>query len=143
MATTKKNGTEDLLGQLGDEKPGEVVDLLDAIDESGASPWIAENSGDGVQGIVTSVSTMPSDYSDKPVPVIEVKDAAGQEWSIRGYASVLQSEIEKADPQPGDTFAVKYFGKKEGKGGNSYHHYKVAIRKAAIPARAAANGAPF
>lgn len=138
----KNDTTEDLLNQLGEDKPVEVADLLDSIDESGATPWKPQNAGEGVQGKVTGTSTVSSEYTSEPIPVVEVVDGNGEAWSIRGYASVLRNEINKANPQPGDTFAVKYFGKKETKNGQgSYHHYMVAIRKAATPA--ASNGTPF
>lgn len=126
----KTSGSDDLLGGItaGDaEQP--VVDLLDEMGEGDEPAWVAENSGDGIQGVVLKRSTTTSEYMPGPVPVVTVRTPAGEAYRVIGYGSVLSREIEDADPRPGDTFAVKYFGRKTNKAGKEYHHYKVAVRR--------------
>ena len=63
-----------------------------------------------------------------------IKDKDGASHRIIGFATVLRREIREADPKPGDTLAVKFFGEKTlTKGayaGRPYKHFKVAVRKA-------------
>lgn len=133
----------DLLGGLSEDKGQnqDVLDLLDGIDEAGGKSFIPEAAGDGIQGTVKAVSTTSSDYSSETVPVVNLtaakvivngKDVSSEseEWRITAYASVLKRELQDANPEAGDLLAVKFFGKKQGKGAHPYSHYKAAVRKA-------------
>lgn len=128
----------DLLSNLTEDSTGaEVIDLLADMDEGGAPAWVAKEAGDGVQGTVLSLGSVKSSYKDATTgtfpdcPVVTLRQPDGKEIRVTGFQSVLRNEIEKAAPQVGDLFAAKYFGLKDGKGGTSYHHYKVAVRPGA------------
>lgn len=144
---SKSNTSPDLLGGLTEDGSTEVaIDLLDELTEEEGENWIPENAGDGIQGTVLSVTTFKGEVIDQKtgtfpdIPLIALKDPAGTTWLIRAYHSILRTEVLQANPQPGDLFAVKYFGKKEPRkpGGNPYHLYKVAVRPGPRPAATAA-----
>lgn len=112
--------------------------LLDTIDESedmgrAWRPGEARDNGvtdpDGIEGVVVRRFEMESDPqygAVKTIPGVIIRDSEGWDWQIRGYRSILADEITKNDPQPGDTFAVKYMGQPKGK---RYHVYRSGIRK--------------
>jgi len=130
----------DLLADLEDDAPttvvddDAVVDLLDGLSEDSGTPWVPDDEDDpspaGIQGTVTYVGTVPSDYGPEECPLVELEAPDGTTWSVRGYSTVLRNQLNKADPAVGDTIALKYFGVKEGKGGREYKNFKVAIRHA-------------
>lgn len=129
----------DLLDTINDDKAGgaAVVDLLDGLGEGDDSAaWMPE-PGDGVQGQVVSRSTTQSKFKNQQgtfttCPVLVLALADGSKVRVTGYQSVLRKEIEEADPQVGDLFAAKYFGRKSTKDGSGeYHHYKVAVKPGA------------
>lgn len=135
--TTKKAVEEpDLLAGLDEPAaPDEDdLDLLAGITEDNGTawmPWDDEDQPVGIQGRVTYVGEVDSDYGDGKVPLLEIEDKAGDLWSIRGYSTALRSQISKIDPQVGDLFAVKYLGEKAGrKSGKDYHNFK-AVKRAA------------
>lgn len=119
--------------EVKDEEESE--DLLDGISEDNGvawMPWEEDDQPKGIQGRVTYIGTVESDYGDNDVPLIELEDKAGDLWSIRGYSTALQSQIKKTDPQVGDLFAIKYLGEvKARKSGKEYHNFKAAVRRAA------------
>ena len=139
MATsTKKN--DDLLADLNADTPDGVIDLLGEIDEEGdAKAWMPE-AGEGVQGTVISLGTRVSDYlaqdgSTIQCPVVTLETAGSEKVRITAFQSVLRDAIKEANPQVGDLFAAKYFGKVTNKKGTgSYHSYKIAVRKATVTA---------
>lgn len=140
----------DLLENLTDDtKANQVVDLLDSLDEGGAPAWIAREAGDGVQGTVVSISSTKGKFVDAEsgqlpdCPVITLRKADGGEVRVTGFQSILRKEINEAGVQVGDLFAAKYFGKKTGKSGTEYHHYKVAVRPGPRTAPVPAQGRPF
>lgn len=112
--------------------------LLDELDEGEAlgrawRPGEKRDDGvtdpEGIEGVTVRRFEVESDGSYGPVktvPGVIIRDAEGWDWQIRGYRSILASEIEEKDPQPGDTFAVKYLGQPSGK---KYHVYRSAVRK--------------
>lgn len=128
------NEDEDLLSAVGSSEAGGEQDLLDSIDGSSAPAWKPEEEGEGIQGTVLRVGSVPSDFADsegnKPMcPVITVRTSDGQLHRIVGYQSVLRRELSEQDPQVGQTLAVKYLGRKSSKDGKrSYANYGVATR---------------
>lgn len=136
-----KEEEPDLLADLNDETaaavedPEEVADMLDGLNEDAGTPWIPDDEDDpspeGIQGVVTYIGTVSSDYGPEECPLIELEAADGTVWSIRGYSTVLRNQITKANPAVGDTLAVKYFGVKPNKAGTEYKNFKVAVRRAA------------
>jgi hypothetical protein len=132
-STTKKKDSADLLAEL-DTDSGEVIDLLGEIGEGDdAAAWRPE-VGEGIQGTVTARQTTTSDYVSDTIPVVVLDTPQGR-FRIVGYHKVLRDQINEIDPQPGDLFACKYFGKKANKKGTGeYEHYKAAGRKATVVA---------
>jgi hypothetical protein len=127
---------DDLLAELDAENSGEVVDLLDTLTDAGAPAWVPDEAGEGVQGKVTSVSDQADEYNEgQRVPIVTIEMSDGEKVRVIGFSSVLRREIADANPEPGDTFAVKYFGEREltkGKfAGKPYKLFRVAVKKAA------------
>lgn len=130
----------DLLSGLKDDGPAvsaadddEVFDLLDGLSEDEGTPWIPDDEDDpspeGIQGRVTYVGEVASDYGPEMCPLITLEAADGTVWSVRGYSTVLRNQISKADPKVGDLMACRFFGVKQGKT-REYKNYKVAVKRA-------------
>lgn len=142
--TVKDQGSdEDLLNSLGKDggNEGDFVDpddLLNSIEEDDSEGWVPTEKGEGIVGTVIKVGVTRSDFAsdgeDPNVPTITIETKDGDKFRIIGYGSVLKRELVDADPQKGDTLAVKYWGEKpikKGKfAGRPYKHYSVAIRRA-------------
>lgn len=111
----------------------EDFDLLDSVMEDDSEGWVPDKPGDGVQGVVIKVGETKSDFSDELAPTVTIETKDGSKFRIIGYGSVLRREIQDADPNPGDIFAVKYFGEKKIKNGKwagrDYKHFGVAVRR--------------
>jgi hypothetical protein len=136
----QNNGTaEDLFDDIDLDD-----DLLGEIDEDDSEGWVPEKVGEGVQGEVIKVGETRSDFArdgeDPMVPTVTIKTKTGEKYRIIGYGAVLKREMQDADPQVGDLFAIKYFGDKlvkKGKwAGKPYKHFGVAVRRATRPANA-------
>ena len=128
----------DLLAELDGTSNGDSsTDLLGQIDEADGSEAWTPDTPEGIQGRVVSRSTTKSDHHDRPVPVVTIETSEGKTVRITGFRSVLEREITEKDPQPGDFFAVKYFGRqlkknaKEGSKNNNdyYQGYRAAVRR--------------
>lgn len=122
---------DDLLDEVGVEDDN--LDLLDEVIEDDAEGWVPNERGDGVQGVVLKVGETRSGFSDDMAPTVTIETKEGNKLRIIGYGAVLRREILDHDPQPGDVFAVKYFGEKTIKNGKyagkPYKHFGVAVRK--------------
>jgi len=136
VAAAKKNETTDLLDELdSDNAFSTEIDLLDELENEGdAENWNPEGPA-GIQGTVLSRSLTTSTYHDDEVHVVTIKEKdTGKTVRITGYRGVLNREIKDQNPQPGDFFAVKYYGLKQVKSGKwagkDFHHYRVGVRKA-------------
>lgn len=110
-------------------------ELLDEVPETDASPWIADEEGDGFEIIVTELYDVPDSFNeDDTVPVVVGRDRLGESWSVAGYRTVLRKEIRSKDPQIGDLFAGKYLGTREirhGKfAGRDTHVYRSRVVRA-------------
>lgn len=149
----------DLLANLKaeeDAKPADTPrDLLSELgDASDATPWIPENAGEGIQGVVLDVDSFPGDFADQKtgeypaIPMITVKAADGEARTVKGYHTVLRKELDKKAPQVGDTLAVLYQGEREAKvkGRKPTKLYAVAVQRAegnAPSVAAKPEGTPF
>lgn len=137
-APVEEEEEEDLLSGLenadtsaadDDDDDDEEMDLLDDITEDNGDPWMPateDEHPDGIQGRIVNVSTIYSDeaYGGGEVPLLEIEEADGHVWSVRGYHTVLKNQIERNAPQVGDRVALKYFGPKTPKkGGKDYENY--------------------
>lgn len=137
--TTEKNATteeQDLLQELAGEGE-DIDDLLGEVEEDDSEGWVPEKEGEGLQGICLKRSTVMSEdfgQGKQECPVVHLEDQNGDRWRVIGYSTVLRRLIEDDDPQPGDLWAVKYFGKrKQRKGSNEYHNYGSAVRRGVRP----------
>lgn len=129
--------TPDLLAGMAEDvagQPDQTFDLLNTISEDEGTPWIPDGDDpgpEGIQGVVREISTVPSDFAQGDCPLINIEDADGTLWSVRGYATVLRNQINKAQDaglKLGDFMAIRYFGKKPSKNGKDYKSFKVAFR---------------
>ena len=119
------------------EVPEDIDDLLNEVEEDDSEGWVPTEVGEGVAGVVVKVGEVRSDFADPDdkdpmCPVVTIKTKDGTKWRIIGYGAVLKRELRDADPQPGGTLAVKYFGEKPIKKGRfqgkPYKHFGVAYR---------------
>lgn len=113
----------------------EELDLLDGLTADSGDAWtphLDEDVPDGIQGRVVSRTVIESDqkYGGGTIPLLEIEESNGHIWSVRGYHSVLRGQIEKNDPQIGDTVAIKYLGEVDNKKGDqTYFSYKMVCPK--------------
>lgn len=119
---------EDLRNAAGDEAGGE--------DRAYAPAWRPENAGDGLEGVVVSVDRRSHDNHPDGYPIITVRTANGEDYSIHGMSFVLKEELTKRGLRPGDELAVIYDGKKTSNSGRQFHSYRVASRQGSAPAPA-------
>lgn len=119
---------KDLLDEVGLDDE-EEFDLLDEIEEDDAEAWVPENPGDGVQGVILKIGETRSDFSDIPAPTITLETKEGNKVRVIAYSTVLRNEVNDAKLQPGDLFAVKYFGNATGKKGQTYKKIQIAFRR--------------
>jgi len=131
----------DLLADMNTE-PAQVdddddFDLLSDMSESDAKAWVPWNEDDqprGIQGTVNHVGTVTQDakYGGDDVPYVELTSKDGTVWGIRGYSTVLESQMNKvidAGLRAGDVFAVVYKGEVTNKkGDNTYKSFQVKTK---------------
>lgn len=127
-----------------------LIDELNEIpDDEDCEPWLPEDVGDGIEGIVTKRYYVTSDHKDVktglyPECMVVVVDVGGGDlWKVTGFRQILREEMERCDPQPGDRFAAVYRGGPvdEKTGELKYNVYRCAVRRAAVTSgRAAGNG---
>lgn len=112
----------------------EDFDLLSDMSESDATAWVPWNEDEqpkGVQGTVTHIGTVEQDakYGGGDVPYIELTDKNDVVWGVRGYSTVLESQMNKvidAGLRSGDVFAVVYQGEVlNKKRDNTYKNFQV------------------
>lgn len=115
----------------------EDFDLLSDMSESDAVAWVPWNDDEqprGIQGIVTHIGTVTQDakYGGDEVPYVELTAKDGTVWGIRGYSTVLESQMNKvidAGLRSGDVFAVVYKGEVENrKKDNTYKSFQVKTK---------------
>jgi hypothetical protein len=127
----------------GVEVGDDIDDLLNEVEEDDSEGWVPTEKGEGIAGVVLKVGETRSDFADPddkdpmcPTVTLQTKD--GTKWRVIGYGAVLKRELRDADPKPGDTLAVKYFGEKPIKKGRfqgkPYKHFGVAVRRASANA---------
>lgn len=142
-ATSKVADEEiDLLAEMN-EAPASTVedddtdfDLLSDMSESDAVAWVPQGDEDvpqGIQGTVTHIGTITQDakYGGEEVCYWEVQDKDDPDtlWGVRGYATVLNGQMEKVESaglRTGDFVAMKYIGLVMNKAKtNEYHSFVV------------------
>ena len=112
------------------------MSLLDQT-EYDVEGWRPE-SGDGVEGRITAISTRQGDYEPYPYLEIVVSNATNQELigkavGVHGFHTVLKRELADKSPAVGDNIAIRYFGKVESKSLDSrgkptkFEKYRVVL----------------
>jgi hypothetical protein len=134
----------DLLAEMDTKQTGPVnddedFDLLSEMSESDAEAWVPWNEDDqpnGIQGTVVHIGTVSQDakYGGEDVPYIEIRDKNDKVWGIRGYATVLESQLNKeidSGLKGGDLLAVVYKGETTNrKGDNTYKNFATKSKRA-------------
>lgn len=132
----------DLLAGMNDSSSStaeESFDLLSEMTEDGGTPWYPwddDTQPDGIQGTVKYLGTVEREqkFGGGEAPYVEIQDKSNPEqiWAVRGYATVLANQLNRAIDgglAVGDLIAIKYFGEKENrKGDNTYKNFKVVTR---------------
>lgn len=146
VAIASATDEPDLLAGMEDASPvaddDDAYDLLsDLTEDNGTAwmPWDEEDQPDGIQGVVKYIGDVDREarFGGGVAPYIEIQDRKDPEllWGVRGYATVLANQLQKAldnGLEVGDIIAIKYFGEVENrKGDNSYKNFKVVTRKGA------------
>jgi hypothetical protein len=118
------------------EEDDDDFDLLSDMSESDAQSWVPQSDEDtpqGIQGTVTHIGTVTQDpkYGGEEVCYWEVQDKSDPDitWGVRGYSTVLNGQMEKAESaglRTGDFVALKYIGLVWNKAKtNEYHSFLV------------------
>lgn len=129
----------DLLADMNDTssastKDNESFDLLSDMTEDGGTPWYpwdADDQPEGIQGTVKYIGTVEREakFGGGDAPYVEIQDKDGTVWAVRGYATVLANQLNRAIDtglKNGDLIAVKYMGEKQNrKGDNTYKNFLV------------------
>lgn len=134
---------DEMMNETKDAAPkGSLLDEVREQAEIQARAWMPAKSDfdgpKGIEGTVVTRTSVTSDHKDvntgqfPQIPVLVIKDAKGENWSVKAYHKILRDEIEQANPQRGDLFAAIYRGQREPKkkGQQGAHVYKVGVRKA-------------
>lgn len=143
-ASSKVTDNEvDLLADMDTAPTGPVeeedFDLLSEMSESDAKAWVPWNEDDqprGIQGVVVHVGTVTQEakYGGDEVPYVELRDKDDTVWGIRGYSTVLESQMNREIDKglsSGDLFAVVYKGETQNRAGdNTYKNFAVKSKKA-------------
>ena len=116
------------MGLLDDLKAGQGEDG-GGSDGPAAQAWRWEKAGDGIEGTVVRLSSRVIENHPDGYPIVVVRDAKGEEWSIHAMSTVLKNEVTDRNLRPGDEFAVIYDGKKTSGQGRQFHAFRVASKQ--------------
>lgn len=100
-----------------------IYDTMDEKSDSGATPWIPENAGDMIAGVVTGFQQGTTEYGDFDLAEIAVLDRkgeqTGEERTIAFMGTVLKNAFVKLRANGrlvvGSELAVRFDGMKDGK----------------------------
>lgn len=113
-----------------------INDRLDVFAE-----WWDHEEGDRLVGVVVDRDRRDGEFGAYHVLTVRVREEGstekggqpipvGEERAFHANSTVAASETQKQDPQPGDTFGVKYHGVRAGgREGRGYRLYKMAVEK--------------
>ena len=106
-----------------------IEDLMERLNAD-SEYWKPEAAGDSLVGVVVAVGKRTVEWQgrSREVPHITVKTPDGRYVDVTAMRTVLEREIEEAEPFEGDTIGFKYLGKPEGK---DYEKYKVVVQRGA------------
>lgn len=107
------------------------------LEKGSGKPWIPEEVGDTLMGVVTGVDTILSDYPNPKtgkqelLPLIDIKGTDGEDYTVRAYGAALSQQIAKRDPHVGDGIAIRFLGMEQPKNPQfkAYKNYVVVVRK--------------
>lgn len=97
-----------------------MTTVHDRLDRDFAAGW-KPKAGDKIVGVVVDVTERDGSYGRYPIVTIRVE--GGDELGVHAFHEVLQSELAKVAPKPGDELGIAYLGKHAERG---YHRYRVA-----------------
>lgn len=122
------------MGLLDDLRAGSAD--AEAATGDFAPSWRWEQPGDGVEGIVVTVTSRVHDNHPEGYPIVTIRQANGEDIAVHCMATVLKNEVNERRPRAGDEFAVVFDGKKTSGAGRAYNAFRVGHRAAqggAIP----------
>jgi hypothetical protein len=109
-----------------------TMGLLDELDPQGggdferSESWVPTQAGESIEGIVERMSSVETDYGT--MAIAEVRDAAGVLHGVFGKGS-LGRDFTYFQLAPGDSFAVRFDGKRTSSTGREYNAFRSAARK--------------
>lgn len=118
----------------GHHEDGCLMCAVRALTEGRAKEWMPDlDSLEEVTGVVLRQGTQPSAYGAKLF--VEIWLGGTERRRITGYAAVLESLIENAELQVGDTVTIRYTGlaetKKHGPDGEflKYKTFELEVQR--------------
>lgn len=93
--------------------------LQDELERDYAPAW-EPDEGDSLIGTVVDVTERDGAYG--AYPIVTLRTEAGDELAVHAFHEVLQGELAKVAPKPGDELGIRYVGKHPERG---YHRYRV------------------
>lgn len=108
------------------------ADLVEALDHQ-AVAWVPQDVGDKITGVVVERYQVDTDYGTGVAEALDIQTSSGMIAAVRGYGQVLDSQIRRRDPQPGDRIGISYLGlvESKAKGHQPYRNFRVVVRPAA------------
>jgi hypothetical protein len=97
---------------------------IDELLDTEPSTWNPQEDGTPSKliGTLVSITAGSGDYGEYPVVTVSNDDGIHRFYAFHGVA---KSQLEQANPQPGDKIGIAYKGKKMSGAGNEYHNYRV------------------
>ena len=103
------------------------MSLEDRLEQGLPSAWRPDQDDPAtLVGQVISIDVGESDYGRYPIIVVRKED--GEEKTVHGFHSVLQSELMKKRPQIGEKVGLKFLGDVPG-ATRSYKGYRVEVER--------------
>lgn len=79
--------------------------------------------GETITGKMLSVEVIDP-AGQGPYPCVTIQTSSGEERAIHAFHTVLQTQLAKRRPKPGDELSITYLGKVDG-ANRPYHSYRV------------------
>lgn len=100
-----------------------------------------ENVGDGIRGVVRSLTFDGSDFNGKDCPKLVIEEEDGSVRTVTAGQVMLQRTLAEKQPDVGDKISIVYSGNGEGKPGRAPAKlFDVEVTKAGADPGAASSG---
>src|SRR5215213_5893131 len=96
-----------------------MSNLHEDLERDYAPAW-KPSEGDALVGVVVDVTEREGNFGR--YPIVTLRTADGEELAVHAFHEVLQGELAKVAPKPGDELGIRYLGKHPERG---YHRYRV------------------